>query len=185
MEEMTRKQPDVDKITKTHKRKAAVESQSHSQIPVLGKGRHGSTRFPHKGPLSGARPRPSGPLAESHPSPPHCFAAAPGVMSPRCHSVDADDKSVCLWSAGKRSPTQTMYAAATQPPIETKNPRVNLLVTKWQHVWLLALDRRRKLNDALDRLEEVTTTQKRCSSVCVCAPRGSQNFSFPFFPLCS
>lgn len=54
-----------------------------------------------------------------------------------------------------------MYAAATQPPIETKNPRVNLLVTKWQHVWLLALDRRRKLNDALDRLEEVTTSQKQ------------------------
>lgn len=48
-----------------------------------------------------------------------------------------------------------MYVAATQAPIETKNPRVNLLVTKWQHVWLLALERRRKLNDALDRLEEV------------------------------
>lgn len=69
--------------------------------------------------------------------------------------------------AGKRSPTQTMYAAATQAPIETKNPRVNLLVTKWQHVWLLALDRRRKLNDALDRLEEVATTQKRFSSASV------------------
>lgn len=75
-----------------------------------------------------------------------------------------------------------MYAAATQPPIETKNPRVNLLVTKWQHVWLLALDRRRKLNDALDRLEEVTTTQKCCSSVCVCASRGSRTFSFFFLP---
>ncbi|KAG7230180.1 hypothetical protein INR49_009900 [Caranx melampygus] len=97
MEEMTRKQPDVDKITKTHKRKAAVEPQIQSQIPVLDKGRAGR----------------------------------------------------------KRSPTQTMYASATQPPIETKNPRVNLLVTKWQHVWLLALDRRRKLNDALDRLEEL------------------------------
>lgn len=48
-----------------------------------------------------------------------------------------------------------MYVSATQAPIETKNPRVNLLVTKWQHVWLLALDRRRKLNDAMDRLEEV------------------------------
>lgn len=48
-----------------------------------------------------------------------------------------------------------MYASATQAPIETKNPQVNLLVTKWQHVWLLALDRRRKLNDAMDRLEEV------------------------------
>ncbi|KAM9727060.1 dystonin isoform 18-T18 [Menidia menidia] len=97
MEEMTRKQPDVDKITKTHKRKAAMESQIQSQIPVLDKGRAGR----------------------------------------------------------KRSPTQTMYASSTQPPIETKNPRVNLLVTKWQHVWLLALDRRRKLNDALDRLEEL------------------------------
>ncbi|KAM8738349.1 dystonin isoform 2-T2 [Acanthopagrus schlegelii] len=97
MEEMTRKQPDVDKITKTHKRKAAVEPPNQSQIPVLGKGRTGR----------------------------------------------------------KRSPTQTMYASATQAPIETKNPRVNLLVTKWQHVWLLALDRRRKLNDAMDRLEEL------------------------------
>ncbi|TWW78789.1 Dystonin 230 kDa bullous pemphigoid antigen 230/240 kDa bullous pemphigoid antigen [Takifugu flavidus] len=97
MEEMTRKQPDVDKITKTHKRKAAVETQNQSQIPVFGKGRAGR----------------------------------------------------------KRSPTQTMYASATQAPIETKNPQVNLLVTKWQHVWLLALDRRRKLNDAMDRLEEL------------------------------
>ncbi|CAN9499905.1 unnamed protein product [Ophioblennius macclurei] len=97
MEEMTRKQPDVDKITKTHKRKAAAEPQIQSQIPVLDKGRAGR----------------------------------------------------------KRSQTQSMYASTTQPPIETKNPRVNLLVTKWQHVWLLALDRRRKLNDALDRLEEL------------------------------
>lgn len=64
-------------------------------------------------------------------------------------------EGVCLSFTGKRSPTQTMYVSATQTPIETKNPRVNLLVTKWQHVWLLALDRRRKLNDAMDRLEEV------------------------------
>ncbi|KAJ3610723.1 hypothetical protein NHX12_022814 [Muraenolepis orangiensis] len=97
MEEMTRKQPDVDTITKTHKRKNAVEPAVQSQIPVLEKGRPGR----------------------------------------------------------KRSPTQTMYQSATQAPIETKNPQVNLLVSKWQQVWLLALDRRRKLNDALDRLEEL------------------------------
>ncbi|XP_034041193.1 dystonin [Thalassophryne amazonica] len=97
MEEMTRKQPDVDKITKTHKRKAAVEPQIQSHIPVFNKGRAGR----------------------------------------------------------KSSPTQTMYTSATQAPIETKNPRVNLLVSKWQQVWLLALERRRKLNDALDRLEEL------------------------------
>uniref|UniRef100_A0A8C1Z4T9 Dystonin n=1 Tax=Cyprinus carpio TaxID=7962 RepID=A0A8C1Z4T9_CYPCA len=94
MEEMTRKQPDVDKITKTHKRKSTADPPVQSQIPVPEKGR---TRFP----------------------------------------------------------TQSMYTAASQTQIETKNPRVNLLVSKWQQVWLLALDRRRKLNDALDRLEEL------------------------------
>ncbi|XP_060781397.1 dystonin isoform X6 [Neoarius graeffei] len=97
MEEMTRKQPDVDKVTKTHKRKATADPPVQSQIPVLEKGRTGR----------------------------------------------------------KRSQAQSMYPATVQAPIETKNPRVNLLVSKWQQVWLLALDRRRKLNDALDRLEEL------------------------------
>lgn len=60
MEEMTRKQPDVDKITKTHKRKAAVEPQIQSQIPVLGKGRTGSM-YPTNTPR-GAWPEPSGPV---------------------------------------------------------------------------------------------------------------------------
>uniref|UniRef100_A0ABM5GFG0 Dystonin isoform X2 n=1 Tax=Pogona vitticeps TaxID=103695 RepID=A0ABM5GFG0_9SAUR len=97
MEEMTRKQPDVDKVTKTHKRKAAETGPIQSHIPVLDKGRGGR----------------------------------------------------------KRSPTPSIYPSGSQAQIETKNPRVNLLVSKWQQVWLLALERRRKLNDALDRLEEL------------------------------
>ncbi|XP_051470841.1 dystonin isoform X8 [Apus apus] len=97
MEEMTRKQPDVDKVTKTYKRKALEPTPVQSHIPVLDKGRTGR----------------------------------------------------------KRSPTPGMYPSAAQAQIETKNPRVNLLVSKWQQVWLLALERRRKLNDALDRLEEL------------------------------
>lgn len=36
------------------------------------------------------------------------------------------------------------------------NPRLNQLCARWQQVWLLALDRQRKLNDGLDRLEEVS-----------------------------
>ncbi|XP_074905438.1 dystonin isoform X9 [Buteo buteo] len=97
MEEMTRKQPDVDKVTKTYKRKALEPTPVQSHIPVLDKGRAGR----------------------------------------------------------KRSPTPGVYPSAAQAQIETKNPRVNLLVSKWQQVWLLALERRRKLNDALDRLEEL------------------------------
>jgi hypothetical protein len=54
MEEMTRKQPDVDKVTKTHKRKAVVGSEpaSQSHIPVLEKGRGGSM-YPYQDPLKG------------------------------------------------------------------------------------------------------------------------------------
>ncbi|XP_078303150.1 dystonin isoform X1 [Panthera onca] len=97
MEEMTRKQPDVDKVTKTYKRRAADPASLQSHIPVLDKGRAGRKRFP----------------------------------------------------------ASSLYPSGSQTQIETKNPRVNLLVSKWQQVWLLALERRRKLNDALDRLEEL------------------------------
>uniref|UniRef100_A0A452I7R8 Uncharacterized protein n=1 Tax=Gopherus agassizii TaxID=38772 RepID=A0A452I7R8_9SAUR len=90
MEEMTRKQPDVDKVTKIYKRKAVEPTLIQSHIPVLDKGRTGSKK-------------------RNDPPPP--------------------------------------------PP--SHNPQINLLVSKWQQVWLLALERRRKLNDALDRLEEL------------------------------
>uniref|UniRef100_A0A673B7Q9 Microtubule actin crosslinking factor 1 n=1 Tax=Sphaeramia orbicularis TaxID=375764 RepID=A0A673B7Q9_9TELE len=85
MEEMTRKQPDVDKVTKTYKRKPA--------------------------------------------EPPSSLAERRGTRT---------------------SPSQQ---AAMQVP--GGNPRLNQLCARWQQVWLLALDRQRKLNDALDRLEEV------------------------------
>ncbi|NWX27739.1 DYST protein, partial [Notiomystis cincta] len=73
MEEMTRKQPDVDKVTKTYKRKALEPSPVQSHIPVLDKGRAGR----------------------------------------------------------KRSPTPGIYPSAAQAQIETKNPRVNLLLKEF------------------------------------------------------
>ncbi|XP_032901169.1 microtubule-actin cross-linking factor 1 isoform X9 [Amblyraja radiata] len=88
MEEMTRKQPDVDKVTKTYKRKAAEPSHA--------RGRKNLNQMTH---------------------PP-----APTTM-----------------------PAQT----------EAKNPQINLLSGRWQQVWLLALERQRKLHDCLDRLEEL------------------------------
>uniref|UniRef100_A0A7N6ASS5 Microtubule actin crosslinking factor 1 n=1 Tax=Anabas testudineus TaxID=64144 RepID=A0A7N6ASS5_ANATE len=90
MEEMTRKQPDVDKVTKTYKRKTAEPSSSLTE-------------------RRGAR---------------------------TSNSVYLLMKQILLSVSGG-------------------NPRLNQLCAKWQQVWLLALDRQRKLNDALDRLEEV------------------------------
>uniref|UniRef100_A0A8B9Z345 Microtubule actin crosslinking factor 1 n=1 Tax=Buteo japonicus TaxID=224669 RepID=A0A8B9Z345_9AVES len=91
MEEMTRKQPDVDRVTKTYKRKATEPPHG----PFIEKSRRKS--------LSQATP-PSMPIISQS---------------------------------------------------ETKNPRINQLSARWQQVWLLALERQRKLNDALDRLEEL------------------------------
>uniref|UniRef100_A0AAZ3QLQ9 Microtubule-actin cross-linking factor 1-like n=1 Tax=Oncorhynchus tshawytscha TaxID=74940 RepID=A0AAZ3QLQ9_ONCTS len=84
MEEMTRKQPDVDKVTKTYKRKPAE--------PPITK----------------------------------------------------------IWS---NVPSSHQQQAAMQ--VAGGNPRLTQLCSRWQQVWLLALDRQRKLNDALDRLEEL------------------------------
>uniref|UniRef100_A0A1A8EJA6 Microtubule-actin crosslinking factor 1 n=2 Tax=Nothobranchius korthausae TaxID=1143690 RepID=A0A1A8EJA6_9TELE len=86
MEEMTRKQPDVDKVTKTYKRKPAEAPSS---------------------------------LAERR---------------------------------GARKPQQQPQAAVQ---LSGGNPRLTQLCARWQQVWLLALDRQRKLNDALDRQEEL------------------------------
>uniref|UniRef100_A0A8C8S767 Dystonin n=1 Tax=Pelusios castaneus TaxID=367368 RepID=A0A8C8S767_9SAUR len=94
MEEMTRKQPDVDKVTKTYKRKTVEPTPAFLKISLI--------------------------------------------------------MFIFLTLLCLNPPPPPLLAQ-----IETKNPRVNLLVSKWQQVWLLALERRRKLNDALDRLEEL------------------------------
>ncbi|XP_032435994.1 microtubule-actin cross-linking factor 1 isoform X17 [Xiphophorus hellerii] len=85
MEEMTRKQPDVDKVTKSYKRKPA--------------------------------------------EPPSSLAERRGA---RKHQ--------------QQQPSMQLSGG---------NPRLNQLCARWQQVWLLALDRQRKLNDALDRQEEL------------------------------
>ncbi|KTF95279.1 hypothetical protein cypCar_00002954, partial [Cyprinus carpio] len=88
MEEMTRKQPDVDKVTKTYKRKPAEHPSSLSD-------RRGARKHQQQ--------------------------------QQQQHSVQ----------------------------VTGGNPRLTQLCSHWQQVWLLALDRQRKLNDALDRLEEL------------------------------
>ncbi|XP_064381197.1 microtubule-actin cross-linking factor 1 isoform X7 [Dromaius novaehollandiae] len=93
MEEMTRKQPDVDRVTKTYKRKATEPTHG----PFIEKSRSNRKSLSQ---------------------------AAPPAMPIISQS-------------------------------ETKNPRINQLSARWQQVWLLALERQRKLNDALDRLEEL------------------------------
>ncbi|XP_028277958.1 microtubule-actin cross-linking factor 1 isoform X5 [Parambassis ranga] len=92
MEEMTRKQPDVDKVTKSYKRKPAEHPSSLAE-------RRGARKHQQQ------------------------------------HQQQQQQQAAMQLSGG--------------------NPRLNQLCARWQQVWLLALDRQRKLNDALDRLEEL------------------------------
>jgi dystonin len=41
------------------------------------------------------------------------------------------------------------------PEPKIRNPRVKILFDRWRKVWLLSLDRQRKLKEAIDRLREV------------------------------
>lgn len=62
---------------------------------------------------------------------------------------------ICAFPAGKHQQQQQQHHAVQ---VMGGNPRLTQLCSRWQQVWLLALDRQRKLNDALDRLEEVQHT---------------------------
>uniref|UniRef100_A0A8C7WFL5 Microtubule actin crosslinking factor 1 n=1 Tax=Oncorhynchus mykiss TaxID=8022 RepID=A0A8C7WFL5_ONCMY len=55
----------------------------------------------------------------------------------------------------KRKPAEPPSSLAERRGVAGGNPRLTQLCSRWQQVWLLALDRQRKLNDALDRLEEL------------------------------
>ena len=41
------------------------------------------------------------------------------------------------------------------PEPKMRNPRVKILFDRWRKVWLLSLDRQRKLKEAIDRLKEM------------------------------
>ncbi|KAK3581860.1 hypothetical protein CHS0354_032763 [Potamilus streckersoni] len=105
MNEMSGKQPEVDRLTKSDKIRTLSTTEPISHIPVL------------KG-LSGRRT-------------PTLFNK---YGSPR-RSRDDD---------GRRTPEPRF-----------RSPRIGALFNKWRQVWLTAMERQRKLRDALDYLQEL------------------------------
>lgn len=102
---MAQKQPDIDRLTKAHKRRRSQDSPS--ALPQLDRSRRGK----------GSRPR-------------------------------------------SRDPS---------PGSDSRNPRVAALHNKWKQVWLVAMDRRRRLQDALDRQAQVKGMIYVCQSAWVMA----------------
>lgn len=64
--------------------------------------------------------------------------------------------------SGRRTPTPSKYGTPRRgddgrktPETHFKNPRVGALYNKWRQVWLSAMERQRRLQEALDYLNEV------------------------------
>ena len=55
---------------------------------------------------------------------------------------------------GRQTPDHSSSGRRTPEP-QFKNPRVGALFNKWRNVWLMAMERQRRLQDALDNLNEV------------------------------
>ena len=55
---------------------------------------------------------------------------------------------------GRHTPDHASGRRTPEP--QFRNPRVGALFNKWRNVWLMAMERQRRLQDALDLLNEVS-----------------------------
>lgn len=127
MEELNRKQPDVEKVTKSCKRKLATELGPPAT-------RRLATR---KGPHC--------PPALRHATPWDPW------LCPHCPSWPAAGRR----SAGKAAGAPAVPLGALEP----QSPLMAQLLHRWQHLWLLALDRQYRLETAQQRLREVEASR--------------------------
>lgn len=76
-----------------------------------------------------------------------------------CISPELFTLNLPRFDTGRRTPEpgrRTPDSGRRTPEPQFKNPRLAGLVNKWQHVWLISMERQRKLQDALDYLNEVS-----------------------------
>ncbi|XP_033113691.1 microtubule-actin cross-linking factor 1, isoforms 1/2/3/5-like isoform X2 [Anneissia japonica] len=71
-------------------------------------------------------------------------------------SVDNSATGIPMLDRGRRTKGGKPRSRDPSPgPDSSISPRVSLLFNKWKQVWLMAMDRRRRLKDALDRQAEL------------------------------
>ncbi|XP_046365486.2 microtubule-actin cross-linking factor 1, isoforms 1/2/3/5-like isoform X11 [Haliotis rufescens] len=135
--EMSGKQPEVDRLTKAGKRRTSSVSQDgvSSFIPVL----KGAYKTPTKSSRLDTPGRKTPDFGRKTPD----FSRSYGRKTPDFGRRTPD--------FGRRTPEP---GRKTPEPLYA-NPRVGALFNKWRQVWLMAMDRQRKLQDALEYQNEV------------------------------
>ena len=75
----------------------------------------------------------------------------------RRRSTDIGQGGIPMLDRSRRGKGSRPISREPSPgPDPSRNPRVAALHNKWKQVWLMAMDRRRRLQDALDRQAEVS-----------------------------
>ncbi|KAH9493138.1 hypothetical protein Btru_022451 [Bulinus truncatus] len=151
--EMSTKQPEVDRLTKSDKKKfGSVSDSIGSQIPVYRGSR--ASRIPTIR-VDGARtPDIFGRRTPEHfigRKTPDIFGRKTPDISGR-RTPDVSGRQTPDHS-GRRTPDYHSGRRTPEPGFQ--NPRVGALFNKWRQVWLMAMERQRKLQDALDYLNEL------------------------------
>ncbi|XP_041359579.1 microtubule-actin cross-linking factor 1, isoforms 1/2/3/5-like isoform X10 [Gigantopelta aegis] len=151
--EMSSKQPEVDRLTKPEKRRpSSTSSDIVSHIPVL----RGTPKIPirHKLDVGGRQTPDHGlrriPDMTGRRTPDMSGRRTPDMSGRR--TPDMSGRHTPDYS-GRRTPDHSSGHRTPEP--QFRNPRVGALFNKWRQVWLMAMDRQRKLQDALDYLNEV------------------------------
>ncbi|KAK7099742.1 hypothetical protein V1264_022800 [Littorina saxatilis] len=131
--EMSSRQPDVDRLIKADKRRTSTSGhEASSQIPVL----RSST------PLTPSRKIPVRVGASGRTTPDRFGRHTPEHFGRRTPDI-----------SGRQTPDHGSGRRTPEP--QFRNPRVGALFNRWRNVWLMAMERQRRLQDALDNLNEL------------------------------
>ena len=130
-EEMAKKQPTYDKLTKSAKRRQSVAPLGMTPEPPKSQARRGSSKIPKLGP-----------------------GGSPASSFTREKSRDKLTPSGAFTKEKQRTPSFTRSGSNTR---DKGHPAMNHLTKKWQHLWLLAMERLRRLQEKLEHIAIVST----------------------------
>lgn len=123
-EEMAKKQPTYDKLTKSVKRRQSAVPPSQTAEPSKSQQRRSSSKIPKLGPGS-----------------------SPAGSFTREKSREKLTPSNAFTKEKQRTPSFTRSGSSTR---DRGSPALNHLTKKWQHLWLLAMERLRRLQEKLE-----------------------------------
>lgn len=152
-EEMAKKQPTYDKLTKSVKRRGSVA------------------------PVSNAAPPPS--VTSSQVTPDHKQGGRRGSKIPKLTPTSPATSFTRERSRDKLTSPGSSFTRSGSATMEKNHPALLHLSKRWQHLWLLSMERLRRLQEKLERIA-IVSAQRVCSVQYIIVVRSGFVFYFEF-----